>query len=333
MLNLVTDAVVQTWKTARKTRPSPSGWISGNAVCCDDQKNRGGLKISDDGGWVWHCFNCQFKTHWRPGKFVSVGNKKFFRQLGMTDQQIVEIGMEALRLRDAIPLLQQQSRTLSSFKSTTLPDGAVPIAEALEHDPANQDIVDVCEYILRRKLSLEKYYWSPNRGMNRRFVVPFRWQSRLVGWTARAVDSEKQPRYLSTVAPGYVYGLDEQDPNDKYIIVGEGVLDADCIGGCAIMGNSISPEQRELLERSSKKIIWVPDRDKDGMRLAETALDNGWMVSIPPWGVGCKDLNDAVILYGRPAVMLSIMMSASTSRAATMVKIAQIKNRILKTNG
>lgn len=331
MSNLVTDTVLQTWRSKRKTKISPSGWYSGDAVCCDDRRGRGGLRLSDEGGWVWHCFNCQFKTSWRPGKFVSDGNKRLLQRLGLTDQQITEIGMEALRLREAIPSRHAGTRSLAGFKPQDLPAGCQPMLAALQQHANNQDLLDVCEYVLSRRLDPERYYWTPESGMSRRFVIPFLWQGRTVGWTARAVDAAKKPKYLSQSSAGYVYGLDQQDPDNQYLIVSEGVLDADSCGGCAVLGNNISQEQQDLLEATDRKIIWVPDRDADGMRLAAHALSLDWMVSIPYWDPSCKDINDAVILYGRAATLVSILSAASYSTAATMLKINQIKNRIQKT--
>jgi hypothetical protein len=331
MSNLVTDTVLQCWRGHRRTRPNPSGWISGNAVCCNDRRGRGGLRTTEDGGWVWHCFNCQFKTSWRPGRFITDRNKQFFQKLGITDQQIVEIGFEALRLRENLPLTATPTRSLAAFKPLDLPKGAQLIPHALASDPNNTDLLDVCEYVLARRLALEQYFWTPEESLQRRFIVPFRWQNSTVGWTARAIDANKRPKYLSkTSSTGYVYGLGEQHADNEYILVTEGALDADCISACAVLGNNISSEQRTLIEATSKKIIWVPDRDADGVRLSEQALEFGWQVSVPHWAETCKDINDAVILYGRTAVLVSIIEAATHSRAKTMLRLAYVKNRTVK---
>lgn len=333
MSNLVTDTVVSSWRSRKKTKVSPSGWISGNAVCCNDRRGRGGLRLGDDGSWVWHCFNCQYKTSWRPGKFITERNKQFFQKLGMSDQQISEIGMEALRLRELGPAAENKARSLSPFKPVPLPPGAMPITQALENYPEDADLVAVCEYVLGRGLELERYLWTNQEQMQRRFIIPFSWQGQTVGWTARAIDPKRMPKYLSNVSNGYVYGLDRQDPDNQYVILSEGVLDADSCGGCAVLGNNVSPAQQDQIEALGKRVIWVPDRDEDGVRLAQRALDLDWMVSIPNWADGCKDINDAVILYGRSATLLSIIEAASSSRAATMLKLAPLKRRITKAHG
>jgi hypothetical protein len=45
--------------------------------------------------------------------------------------------------------------------------------------------------------------------------------------------------------------------------------------------------------------IVVPDQDEAGMRLVDRAVELGWAVSMPDWPAGVKDVNDAVIRWGK----------------------------------
>ena len=41
-----------------------------------------------------------------------------------------------------------------------------------------------------------EYYWSPSLGYRDRLIIPFYYENRIVGWTARTVTSDKKPKYL-----------------------------------------------------------------------------------------------------------------------------------------
>ena len=62
------------------------------------------------------------------------------------------------------------------------------------------------------------------------------------------------------------------------------------------------------------------------MKLVDRAVELGWAVSIPDWPTGVKDVNDAVIRWGRLATLISIMEAKETSK----IKIELGKRKILK---
>lgn len=322
MTNAVTQTVHDLWTQGRKTKSSGSGWISGNAVCCSDKRGRGGLRPDVD-GWVWHCFNCQFKTGWVKGKLLSDKNKRLLKLLGANDDQISQLTMTALRLKEDIPLLQPKALT-QSFPPHDLPDNAIPLIDALSLYPDNVNLLEICDTILQRNLEVERYLWADD--MPNRWIIPYTWKGINVGWTARSIGNAR-PKYLSHTPSGYVYGMDHQHEDWKLMIVCEGVLDADSIGGVAILGNNISPQQREHIESAGKDIIWVADQDETGLKLTENILEWGWAVSIPHWP-NCKDINDAVVQYGRAATLLSIITSATRSRVTTTLRIKQLRHKL-----
>lgn len=331
MPNVVTDTALQIWTQGRKTRRSPSGWVSGNAVCCDDKRGRGGIRITKEDGWVWHCFNCQTSAGWAPGSLIGPKAKRILEQMGANDQQLSQISIEALRLKEQIPLLQNKKQTvIVGFEPKQLPNKSEKIIDLVENNYQDNNFIQVCEYIISRQLPIEKYYWSNDPGMERRFIVPFWWKEKLVGWTARAIDKIKNPKYLSSVSSGYVYGLNEQDESNKIILACEGVLDADSIGACAILGNNINEQQEAHLKRTNKKIIFVPDQDETGLDLAQSIAEKNWSVSLPNWN--CKDINEAVILYGRTVTLLSIMQQASSNKLEALLKIKQMRAKLKAKN-
>jgi hypothetical protein len=70
----------------------------------------------------------------------------------------------------------------------------------------------------------------------------------------------------------------------------------------------------------------VPDQDAAGMKLVDRAIELGWSVSMPDWPEDVKDVNDAVVRWGRTATLLSIMQARETSR----IKIELRKKQLVK---
>jgi len=164
-----------------------------------------------------------------------------------------------------------------------------------------------------------------NKHQARPFVlVPFTHGNKVVGWTARYLDN-KIPKYINHTQPGYVFGTDLQHPDWQHVLVTEGIFDALCIGGLAVMHNDINDAQARLIRGLGREITVVPDQDSTGLALIDRAVELGWAVSIPAWE-DCKDINDAVKKYGKLTTLLTIMQARETSR----IKIEMRKRQLVK---
>lgn len=307
-MSLIIDTVVAYLPPKRKA--TPSGWISFNAVCCHnngntaDRRQRGGIMINE--GISYHCFNCGFKASWQPGRPLSVKAKKLLNWLSVPDDLITKCSFEALRLKDDIP--ETHANLIPTFIDKALPMGSKSLTEWCEDPP--DELVPVLEYLVGRGYSIDDYdwYWTDEQGFQNRLIVPFYYQNRLVGYTARLIRDGKV-KYISEQQPGYVFNLDNQDYNRKFVIVSEGPLDAICVDGVAVMSNEIGPQQKHLISRLQREVIIVPDRDEAGLKMIEQAIEWGWSVSMPNWADGIKDINDAVQTYGKIYTLLSIVQA------------------------
>jgi hypothetical protein len=67
--------------------------------------------------------------------------------------------------------------------------------------------------------------------------------------------------------------------------------------------------------------------DKTGLSIIDRALELGFQVSIPDWGPGVKDANDAVVKYGKLPTLLSILQSATNSRIKIQIQRRKIDKR------
>lgn len=315
--NAITDAILHYWKLGRKTKTTPSGWISANAVCCgsrgekSDTRQRGGMHVTADGGISYSCFNCGFKAAWQPGRNISANMKRLLLWIGMPDAEISRLALETLRLSEGIAV-KNHVLLRPDFDTRALPEDAKPIASYAEPSRHLQRVID---YLKSRSFVLEDYNfcWSPQLKFRNRLIVPFYYQNRLVGWTSRTIDSTDKIKYVSDQQPGYVFNIDAQNFNRVFCIVVEGPLDAIHIDGAALCGSSVNEQQAYILNSLNRQIIVLPDRDSAGSKLVEQAIEHGWSVSFPNWDRDINDAGDAVKRYGRLYTLYSIVSHAETT--------------------
>jgi DNA primase len=93
------------------------------------------------------------------------------------------------------------------------------------------------------------------------------------------------------------------------------------------MHNTVSDAQARLIRSLGKEVVVVPDQDSAGLELVDRAIELGWSVSIPNWE-DCKDVNDAVIKYGRLGTLVSIMAAKENSRLKIELRKRQLAKRL-----
>jgi len=327
-MSLISDTLLQYLPGKRKQ--TPSGWISFNAVCCDDKRQRGGFIVNAGDAVSYHCFNCGFKCSWQPGRHISKNMNKFMRDLNIPDDAIGQLRLEALRLDDNNTA--EVRNIIPKFDIRALPLDSELLSSLLDNPP--EKLIPVLEYMVNRKLFPEDFpfYWTPKVGFSNRLIIPFIYKDEIVGWTARAINDAK-PKYLSEQQPGYVFNLDRQQDEREFVIVSEGPFDALSIDGCALLGAEIKDSQNWLLKQLGKEIILVPDRDHEGPRTVEQAIEYGWSVSMPDWPEGVKDINDAVIKLGRLATLYLIVSSKESNSLKIQLRAKKwFKEEYEKTN-
>jgi len=313
-----------------KKRLSQSGWHSFNAVCCHyrghgaDKRGRGGIHMDSD-NWSYHCFNCGFKCGFMLGKQLTKNTRQLLAWCGMDPDDINKYSLESLQHKDLLDFVKaKREKKKIKFKEMDLPDAEVIDSE----NPKHQVYVD---YLRGRRIDISRYPFmctpdEEGRQANR-IIIPFTFENKIVGHTSRFLDDRK-PKFISEQQSGYLFGYDLQKPEWQVCIVVEGIFDALSIDGCALTTNGINEEQAEILRRLNRKIIVVPDQDKSGMDVINRALDFGFQVSMPNWEPGIKDVNDAVIKYGKLATLLSILQSATNSKIKLEIKRKQLDKRL-----
>jgi DNA primase len=310
---------------------SHSGWHSFNAICCNhrghtiDKRGRGGIRLDGD-NWSMHCFNCGFKCGFTLGKNLSKNTKQFLNWCGIDESQIQKWSLESLKHKDLLSYLQVKKNKLKvKFKDHTLPEGEMI-------DIGNSSHKVYVDYLKQRCINPIDYPFmvtpSDSGRMGNRIVIPYTYHNKIVGHTSRFLDN-KTPKYINEQQPGFVFGIDFQKPEWQVCILVEGIFDALSINACALTHNTISEEQASILSQLNRRIIFVPDRDKTGLETIDRALELGYSVSIPNWDSNIKDVNDAVIKYGKLMTLMSILQHATTSK----IKIELQRKKIGKQNG
>lgn len=315
-----------------KKKTTSSGWHSFNAICCGhlghkpDRRMRGGIKFDGQTNWSMHCFNCGYKCNFVLGRSISYKTKQLLLWCGIDDTQIGKWSLESLQQKDLLDIvIQKKTKIKIKFKDHELPEG-----EMLDStNPLHKVYID---YVESRGINYNEYPFlitptAKGRYANR-IIIPYTYKNKIVGHTSRFLDN-KIPKYINEQQPGYVFNIDIQKPEWQVCILTEGIFDALSIDGIAIMHDDISNEQAQLIASLNKQIIVVPDRDKTGLKLCDRALELGYSVSLPNWESDIKDVNDAVVRYGKLPTLLSILQSATMSK----IKIEIQRKKIEKTIG
>lgn len=367
----MTDAIQQELLALLPARrKKASDWTSFNAVCCvhngetADTRGRGGVRPNADGSISYHCFNCGFKTGFYPGRPLSYKFRKLLSWLGADSLAIQRMNMEAMRIRDLTPVEAHVAPppVEISFKPRSLPESSCSIAQqvtvirlSLDYDHegyakfdqiqklAGAQLTDAADYLHRRKIDMKKYdfYLTEDTSYNlhRRVIVPFYWQGQLVGYTARAMSDDIKPKYHSNYEPNYVFNLDKQLPDAKFVLVTEGPFDAMSVDGVSVLSNSVSETQADIIESLGREVIVVPDFDAHtdtktnrkkwpGKALIDAALIYGWSVSFPVWDTDCKDVADAVVKHGKLYTLTSILEAKESNPLKIELKSKTIYNKL-----
>lgn len=315
-----------------RAKSNPSGWTSFNAPCCQhrghspDTRKRGGIRF-DGNSVVYNCFNCKFSTGWQPGAPIGEKMKSLCRWLGANDDDIKELIFEAMKTEAAEYKAEEHQFTIQ-FTEKELPEDAMPINQwANQSSALINTLGPVLEYLVDRGFdpSSDDFYWSPSPGYDNRVIIPFRYEGRIVGNTARKVTAGK-PKYLSDQHPHFVFNLDKQYDDKKYCFVVEGPFDALSIGGVALLTNEVSEQQKRLINATGKEIIVIPDQDSAGTVLIDQAAAYGWSVAFPNWNHDIKDVADAVQKYGKLFVVVDALKTAEKNP----IKIEMAKRAMIQ---
>lgn len=336
--SFVTDVVLSNLPIKR--RRSSTGFLNVNCPMCHlvgnhrpDTKMRCGIMVAPTAMTIT-CFNCGFKTGFTLGQTLSRKFREFMEAIGIHDTDIKRLNHAAFTIRHIMESsgVEVEAKTLFTpqFESVRLPEGAKSFEALARAGCTDPDFLDVVEYTYGRGEDIANsttFYWTPVEGkhqLNRRVIIPFYHEEKIVGYTGRIVDDVKGPSRYHTKSPlNYIFNNHVlKNRNRAFILAMEGPTDALAIDGVSLLGAKCNDQQAQWLKSTGKQIIIVPDRDESGARLIDAAIANSWSVSFPwPWwDDDVKDVALAVRRYGRLYTLTSILKSATQSNIEITVK-------------
>jgi hypothetical protein len=325
-----------------RAKHSPSGWTSFNAPCCQhrghspDSRKRGGIRF-DGNGIVYNCFNCKFSTGWQPGSPFGEKMKSLARWLGAGEDDIKSMVFEALKT-ESEDYEAPEYQPKIEFTDKPLPPHAMSLMEwsrLIEGEIEEQigpQFIEMLRYLMNRGYDNPfnyDFYWSPEPGYIDRVIIPFRWEGRIVGNTARKITDGK-PKYLSDHHPHFVFNFDQQKEDQKYIFVCEGPFDALSINGVALLTNDIADQQARIINSLGAEVIVVPDQDEAGLQLINKAIHYNWSVAFPNWNDNVKDIADAVQKYGKLFVIVDAIKTAQKGEIKITMYKKQLEQKLEK---
>ena len=232
----------------------------------------------------------------------------------------------------------RESQVRITFAEKKLPENSLPIADWLNTDFAGnttleENFAKVVAYVYDRNFepTSNNFYWSPEEGYSDRVIIPFYYKGKIVGNTARKVRSGR-PKYLSDHHPQFVYNVDAQEEDQRYIFVTEGPFDALAIEGVGLLTNNISEQQYRIIQGLGHEVIVIPDQDEAGINLINKAIEYGWSVAFPTWENNIKDVADAVSKYGKLFVMVDAIKTAQAGSIKLNMAKQKFKNKLEKNN-
>jgi hypothetical protein len=326
-----------------RIKTSPSGWTSFNAPCCHhrghkpDTRKRAGVRF-DGNGVIYNCFNCKFTTGWQPGSPFGEKMKTLCRWLGSNEDIIKEMIFESIKT-ESEEYRPEEYRPILDFTDKQLPENSKTLFEWSNSsyldlsDSLIQHLTEVIQYVIDRGFDPcdKNFYWSSASGYENRVIIPFRWQGRIVGSTARKITDGK-PKYLSDQHPNFVFNFDNQDEKQKYILACEGPFDALAIDGVALLTNDISDQQAKIINSIGRPVIVIPDQDRAGLVLFDRAAELDWAVAVPNWDDSVKDCAEAVQKYGKLFVLVDAIKTAQRGTIKINMAKKNLQHRLERLN-
>ncbi len=316
--------------------PQNNWWPCWCEVCGDGSRTKG-----PRGGWLfqndmafYNCFNDDCEGSYDASRDNPLSNKMYAALIAfgvpMKEYKLLQL---KLKKNSTSPTTKVEIRR-TPIITLPVPEHFYLLSEA---EPDNLIAAKARTYLLGRKVNPDKYPFYLSTGvankdagvreevltksLKNRVIIPAFKDGHLIYWQARDLDGKAKDKYVNPDSPrsNIIFGMDRLYENIKApLFVTEGWFDSFHLNGVATLENKLSSQQVELLDRSPRKKVIVPDRKGDSKKLAEDAIRQGWGVSVPNWG-GAKDVDEAVRRYGRLYVAKAVVDNIKFGTAAKLV--------------
>ena len=278
------------------------GFHSLKCQCCNDYKVRAGFKF-ELGNIVYNCWNCSTTCVFEElsGK-ISKKFRSVLNDYGITDTEISAAINTAFfnkpEPETTVITLASLTKVNTQTPNISLPDNSIKIGSTEQHIDTQ---IELLEYLQARKVP-EDYpmYFSTNERFKKRVIIPFYRNGKVIYWQARSIVPGEKKRYDNSpnAREAVMFNMDQLNSYSvQPLFVSEGVFDALMFNGIGLLGSKLTEAKKKLLHESNRRKIFIIDKDKNGQKLAEEVLSNGWEIAFVP--DGADDINTCVQRFGR----------------------------------
>lgn len=296
-----TDSLSDLIKSKINFRSINTGWEVGKCQCCHDYKERAGFKFTGS-AFMYNCWNCnRVGSYDGSSSSISKKTREILNAYGLSNNEIDNAlgGAFFTKTSDSDTISLEKINSTIFFQETKLPENSFRLG-FVENDLNIQ--LDFIRYLESRYVDIEKYpvYFNLHQKYDKRLIIPFYKNGKLIYWQARSIDHFEKNRYINApvIRDSILFNIDKISSYSKApLFVTEGVFDAMMVDGIALMGSVLNDQKRELLSKTNRRIIFIIDKDCNGKKLAYKALELGWEIMFTPDNT--EDLNDCVKKYGK----------------------------------
>jgi hypothetical protein len=314
-----------------------NGWHSVYCEVCGDGEGR---TKGPRGGWLfqdemcfYHCFNCPAEGSFDPNREHPFGKdmRSILDAFNIPKDEYNAIAYSKKVFGDG--QVRKPVPRKIDVKTIELPDFFCELSKC-NHD--NVIVQKAFNELKHRNIPPEgyKFYLSTGktkggpreqavaRALMDRLIIPyFDPAGNLIYYQARAFEKNVTKKYINADVPrsSVIYGMERLNTDtDVPLYVTEGFFDAYHLKGVALLENSVSAPQLEMLKRSRRKKVFVPDKKSDSAKVVDTFIKEGWYVSVPEIGSACRDIDDAIRRFGK---LYTLQTVASNIHEASNGKI------------
>ena len=303
---------------------SNTGYYQLKCPCCNDYKVRAGFKF--DGNSVhYSCFNCGLKpVYFENSGEISKKMREVLIAFNISNDEIDRIVNVAFFNKaengGTITLESLTKSRGTGTPETKLPSKSKRLGTTSSHLDLQHDIE---EYLKSRFIDPHSYpfYYSENPFYDRRVIIPFYRNKKIIYWQARSIDSDVEPRYLNCEMPktAVLFNFDQlQSWSDLPLFVCEGVFDALPLNGIATLGSALNDEKIELLSKTKRRLIFVIDRDANGKMVGEVAIKHNWDITFAPEN---HDVNKSIKTYGKLWTIYELMKKIPSDKINAQLQL------------
>jgi len=293
------------------------GWSACFCEVCGDGARTKGPR----GGWrfdgeacAYHCFNCDVTGTFDPDREYPFSRKmvEIFDAFNIPNKEYFAIGYANKVLGDGKTKKPEKPKVV--INAIDMPDYFCLLQQCKDTNVIAQKAIDELKY---RNINPDDYPFFISTGRSKkgvreeavaksmmdRLIIPFyNDKGDLIYFQGRALDKSAKKKYINADIPrtNIIYGMHRLHiDQNKPLYVTEGFFDAYHLNGVSIQENNLTQGQIDILKRSRRKKVFVPDRKSDSSKVIDQCAELGWSVAIPDIGTSCKDIDDAIRRYGK----------------------------------